>query len=313
MINPGKDSPDIYDRMASQDFDRAYQKGFMRSMFGALKNKRSGLLSFNEIRKQLSIENQLDRGMQEIPIPKIIGSLSRYKDFDETFLPRQTHTRGRWKNIDRLHLIGEVLPPVEVYQLGEFFFVIDGNHRVSVAREKGQKFIDAHVIELHLPFKVDGEANWQNMLLAQEKNSFYEKTGIEALRPGSDIHLTMPGQYSKLLEHIDVHRYFTSEYLGRDISYEEAVCSWYDHIYQPMVEVIIEKKTLELFPKRSKSDLYLWIIERLAYLKERYEQPVSFAEAAEDFTRFPRFLSNLFSQTVGLVVGFLGKGKPKKD
>ena len=302
----------MYDRLAGQDFDRAYQKGFMRSIFGALRNKRSGLLSFNEIRKQLTIENQVDRGMQEILISQIIGSLSRYHDFDNTFLPKQTFTRGRWQHIDKLHLTGEVLPPVEVYQLGEFYFVIDGNHRVSVAREKGQKFIDAHVIELQLPFQVSRDAEWEDILLAQERDSFYDRTGIARLRPEADIQLTLPGQYGKLLEHIDVHKFFTGEYLGREVSYDEAVCSWYDYIYKPMIDVIAKKKIMELFPRRSESDLYLWTIEHLAFLKERYDQPVSFEEAVEDFTRIPRFLSDFLNRMFGWVARLIRK-TGKKD
>lgn len=313
MMEPGREESDVYDRLAGQDFERAYQKGFMRSIFGALRNKRSGLLSFNEIRKQLTIENQLDRGLQEIPISRIIGSLSRYHDFDNTFLPRQTFTRGRWQHIDKLHLTGEGLPPVEVYQLGDFYFVIDGNHRVSVAREKGQKYIDAHVIELQLPFQISRDAEWEDILLAQERVSFYDRTDIARLRPEADIQLTLPGQYNKLLEHIDVHKYFTGQYLSREVSYDEAVCSWYDYIYKPMIDVIAEKNILELFPRRSESDLYLWIIEHLAFLKERYEQPVSFAEAAEDFTRGPRFLSDLFNRMFGWAFWLIRKIGMKDD
>ncbi len=281
---------EMVERMAALDFERAYQKGFMHAIFAALSGKRSGLLSFDQIRSRLNIQNQLDRGMQEIPIEHIIGSVSRYRDFDASFLPRQTNTRGRWKNIDRLHLVGEELPPVEVYALGGYYFVIDGNHRVSVAREKGQKFIDAHVIELQLPYEFQGEPNWEELLLEQEHLSFLQQTGLDRLRPHSAVRLTLPGQYSKLLEHIDVHRYYTGEYLGREVSYEEAVCSWHDHIYQPMLDVIRQQDIMRLFPKRTQTDLYLWIIEHLAYLKGRYARVTSFAEAAEDFTRVPRSL-----------------------
>jgi len=291
-----RETREIYDRLAAQDFDRAYQKGFVRAILSALSGKRSGLLSFEKIRSTLNIQSQLDRGMQEIPIECIIGSLSRYREFDATFLPRQTLTRGRWKNIDRLHLKGEILPPVEVYALGSFYFVIDGNHRVSVAREKGQKFIDAHLIELQLPYEFSGEPNWQDLLLEQERLSFLKQTDIARLRPQADIRLTLPGQYAKLLEHIDVHRYYTGEYLAREVSYEEAVSSWYDHVYQPMLDVIHRQDIMRLFPKRTQTDLYLWIIEHLAYLKGRYAHVLSFEDAAEDFTRVPRFMGSWFRQ-----------------
>lgn len=280
----GNDNHSSYfEQMATMDFDQAYKKGFFRVILNKLTQKRSGLVSFDEIRNKLEISNQRDIGMQEIMIEKVIGSLNRYQDFDDSFLPRQTHTRSRWENIDRVYLKGEYLPPVEVYKIGEFFFVIDGNHRVSVAREKGQVFIDAHVIELEIPFKLEGEFNWYQVLLNKEKLGFHQQTSIEKLRPQSEIHLSLVGQYSKLLDHINVHRYYTSEYLNREISYQEAVCSWYDNIYLPMVEIIRKRKILEHFPKRTEADLYLWIIEHLAYLKSSYKEDISFDEAAQHF------------------------------
>jgi hypothetical protein len=161
--------------------------------------------------------------------------------------------------------------------------VIDGNHRVSVAREKGQVFIDAHVIELQIPFSIKGEFNWYEITLNKERLDFYNQTGISKLRPQADICLTLVGQYTKLLDHIAVHRYYTSEYLNREVPYEEAVCSWYDHVYYPMVAIIRKRKILEHFPKRTEADLYLWIIEHLEYLKKSYGKEVSFEEAARHF------------------------------
>lgn len=272
-----------FDRLASTDFDQAYKKGFFRAVFNKLTQKRSGLISFDEIRKHLDVKNQRDIGMQEIPVDKIIGSLNRYQDFDDSFLPRQTHTRSRWEKIDRVFLKGEYLPPVEVYKIGDFYFVIDGNHRVSVAREKGQIFIDANVIELEIPFAMEGEFNWYQLLLNQERTDFYEKTHIQELRPQAEICLSLVGQYEKLLDHIAVHRYYTSQYLGREVSYEEAVCSWHDYVYHPMVEIIRRRKILDNFPKRTETDLYLWIIEHLAYLKNSYQHEISFDEAAQHF------------------------------
>ena len=283
MNNSNDHSTNVFDHIAALDFDQAYQKGFFRAIFNRFTRKRSGLLSFDEIKNKLDIQNQRDIGMREIPVEQIIGSLNRYQDFDDTFLPRQMHTRGRWENIDRVYLKGEYLPPVEVYKLGGFYFVIDGNHRVSVAREKGQVFIDAHVIELELPFPLEGEFNWHELLLKQERANFYQTTQIADLRPQVEINLSLAGQYVKLLDHISVHRYYTSEYLRREVLYEEAVCSWYDYIYIPMVKIIRKKYILRQFPQRTEADLYLWIIEHLAYVKSEYRKEISFDEAADHF------------------------------
>ena len=272
-----------FERIASEDFNQAYKKGFVHAILNKLTQKRSGLVSFDDLRKKISVESQRDIGMQVIEIEKIIGSLNRYQDFDDSFLPRQTHTRNRWENIDRVFLQGEYLPPVEVYKIGEFYFVIDGNHRVSVAREKGQVFIDAHVIELQIPFPIQGKFDWYEILLNQERVDFYKQTKIKDLRPDAAINLTLVGQYTKLLDHIAVHRYFTSEYLNHEVTYEEAVCSWYDNVYLPMVKIIRKRKILKNFPKRTEADLYLWIIEHLAYLKNRYGHDISYDEAAKHF------------------------------
>ena len=203
-----------FENTAAQDFDQAYKKGFLRAILNKLTHNRSSLVSFDELRKKLDIQSQHDMGMQEIEIDKIIGSLNRYQDFDDSFLPRQTHTRKRWENIDRVYLQGEYLPPVEVYKVGAFYFVIDGNHRVSVARERGQLYIDAHVIELKIPFPLEGKFDWYEVLLNQERVVFEDRTAIRSLRPRAAIELTLVGQYGKLLEHIDVHRYYLSQDLN---------------------------------------------------------------------------------------------------
>lgn len=275
----------IFTGLAAHDFQRAYQKGFFRAIIKKITGKDTGLLSFDKIRRSLNIKAESDKGLREVEIDQIIGSLNRYQDFDESFLPRQTFTRSRWQEIDKALLRGEYLPPVDLYKIGDYYFVIDGNHRVSVAREKGQKYIDAHVRELKLPFEISGEFNWQKILLKQEKADFLEKTRLDQVRPDLSIDLTLAGQYHKLLEHIDVHRYYLSQNEHREISYEEAVLSWVNNIYMPMVQVIEEQNILDNFPDRTEADLYLWVIEHLAFIQQRYPSGIDYREAANNFTR----------------------------
>ncbi len=285
MRNGEERGKDVFSGLATHDFQRAYQKSFFHAILKKITGKGSGLLSFDAIRRSLDVEGETDRGMREVEIDKIIGSLSRYEDFDESFLPRQTHTRGRWQAIDKALMRGEFLPPVELYKIGDFFFVIDGNHRVSVAREKGQKFIDAHIRELEIPFPISGEFNWQSIQLKQGKANFLKRTRLNELKPEVDINLTIAGQYHKLLDHIDVHRYYLSQTQQMEISYQDAVLSWVDNIYLPMIDVIREQKIMGLFPDRSESDLYVWIIEHLAYIQQRFPSGIGFREAARDFSR----------------------------
>lgn len=285
MSNGEERDKDVFSGLAVHDFQRAYQKSFFRAILKKITGKESGLFSFDAIRRSLDVEGETDRGLREVEIDKIIGSLSRYDEFDESFLPRQTHTRGRWQAIDKALMRGEHLPPVELYKIGDFFFVIDGNHRVSVAREKGQKFIDAHIRELEIPFPISGEFNWQSIQLKQGKVNFLKRTRLNEIKPEVDIHLTIAGQYHKLLEHIDVHRYYLSQTQQMEISYQDAVLSWVDNIFSPMIDVIREQKIMSHFPDRTESDLYVWIIEHLAYIKQRFPSGIGFHEAASDFSR----------------------------
>ncbi len=294
----------VYSGLAVHDFQRAYQRSFFRAIMSRISGKDTGLLSFDEIKHALDIQGETDRGLQEVEIQKIIGSLNRYQDFDDSFLPKQTYTRDRWQQIDKALMRGEYLPPIDLYKIGDFYFVIDGNHRVSVAKEKGQKFIDAHVRELELSFPVTGKFNWQDVLLKQEKMNFLKKTNLHDLRPDLDINLTLAGQYHRLLEHIDVHRYFISQNDRREVPYREAVEKWLDDIYIPMVEIIREQGIMKNFPDRTETDLYLWIIEHLAYIRHRYPTGVDYREAASDFSRQQ---SSILEKIKGFLKGLFKK------
>ncbi len=79
---------------------------------------------------------------------KIVGSVGRCSEFDPGFLPIRASAETKWKRIDRAFHRGEELPPVSLYKIGEKYFVLDGNLRVSVARYQGTEMIDAEVIEI---------------------------------------------------------------------------------------------------------------------------------------------------------------------
>ena len=132
------------------DFERARQKAAIHDLLAAVNRRPNDLVPFHEIRKRLSPEGESYRGLQTVPIDQIVGSMDRFEDFDRTFLPRKKNTRGRWTNVDRAFYHDVRLPPIQLYKVGDIYFVKDGNHRVSVARERGVEFIDAEVIEGHV-------------------------------------------------------------------------------------------------------------------------------------------------------------------
>ena len=291
--------PTEIEKIAKDDYEHARTKAFWRSIASWFTQSKNDLVPFDEVRRRIPLRGQHYIGLRQIQLKQVVGRVGRYNDFDRAFLPRRTQTRGRWISIDRAHLQDVILPPIEVYKIGELYFVKDGNHRVSVAQERGQVFIDAYVIEIDISVPVDETTDIDELIRRQERAEFYERTRLDRIRPGADVELTLAGQYEKLLEHISVHRWFVGEKRDAEVPYEEAVGLWYDEVYLPLVKTIRELGVLKEFRKRTEADLYLWIIEHLWYLRNDNQQEVSYAAAvthfAEEYSSRPiRRLMNAF-------------------
>ena len=177
--------------------------------------------------------------------------------------------------------IGTGLPPIDVYKVGEVYFVLDGNHRVSIARQEGFEFIEAHVIEVKTDIPLTADIQPDDLIIKAEYADFLAQTDFASLRPGVDLSVTVPGQYEKLLEHIQVHRYFMGIDFQRDISYPEAVGHWYDVVYTSITEPVRERGLLRWFPGRTETDMYLWVSEYRASLESELGWSIRPEAAAE--------------------------------
>jgi hypothetical protein len=283
----------VLQQVSHQDFSRAYRKGFLRSIFSWIRRTSNELLPFEEVLKKIPLRGQHYLGYRQIETNKIIGSVSRYQDFDRAFLPRQTHTRARWESIDRAYFQDIILPPIEVYKIGEIYFVRDGNHRVSVAQERGQVYMDAYVIQIDIPGTIDETTNMNNLVLTHEYAEFLNRTKLDLLVPEETFRFSIPGQYDHLLQHISVHRWFMGEKLHRPITDDESVLGWYRDVYSPLVKIIRKHKILIDFPQRTETDLYLWIIEHRWYLESA---AVDFAKrfSTRPFRQIQKYFNRLF-------------------
>jgi uncharacterized ParB-like nuclease family protein len=272
----------MFEQQARSDFERATWKAFWNSIVNWMMRRPNTLLPYDELERKLPTTGQRDRGVQTIELDQIAGSVGRYRDFDRAFLPTQRHTRDRWINIDKAHHSQAKLPPIDVYQIGDVYFVKDGNHRVSVAKERGQAYIDAYVVQIDSPIEITPDTDLDMVIRQIEKVEFFRSTHLDILRPGNRLRLTLPGQYEKLLEHIHVHRWYLGIENQREMAWDEAVQSWYDTVYMPIVNYIRDHDILADFPDRTETDLYLWLIEHQANLRD-LSDPAPLPEAAEDF------------------------------
>lgn len=277
----------FYHNQAEEDFTRARNKAVINEIQNFLYPDKRKLLSFNDVKKILKPKNEVYAGMQTVPIEKIVGSEGRYQDFDNHFLPRTNMLKARWARVDEAHLSDIVLPPIQLYEIGGLYFVRDGNHRVSVAKTQGVDFIDAEVISLKSEIQLRPHVTPQNLLsevIKYEKRIFYAETQFGDLTEDWHLDFTSPGQYDVIYNHILGHKYFINEKQSEEIPFSDALISWYNKVYTPVLHVIRHSRLLKRFKNRTPSDLYVWIIKQWDELKAKYGEDVSLDEATRTLT-----------------------------
>jgi hypothetical protein len=126
-------------------YEQASHPGWLARLGAMVQRRPRRLLHLACIEAVSKIVGRYYLGVQTVPIACIRGTEGRDQDFDAAFRPRRAHTRGRWMKIAVAQQIGETLPPVELIQVGDIYFVRDGHHRISVAAALGQTEIDAEV------------------------------------------------------------------------------------------------------------------------------------------------------------------------
>jgi hypothetical protein len=266
--------PEPYSEQSRADFQRALFKAFMHRVWASLSGQPAMLLSYDEIKEKLHIGGPIYRGVQTVLVDQIAGSLNRYHEFDRAFLPASDKLADRWQNINRAFYQDISLPPVVLYKVGQVYFVVDGHHRVSVAREKGQVYIDAEVRECDTRVDITADVKLEDLEILQDKVNFLERTSLDTLIPEANITFTIPDGFDRMLEHIAVHCYFMGLDMQRDISDEEAIKHWYETVYMPVIQVIRETGILKEFPNKTESDLYLWVLDHQHYLESEEGIPL---------------------------------------
>ncbi len=254
---------------ALQEFRRARLAADLEQLRARLTGKSNDLLSYEEVRRMLHVGMPMGmRELRDIPLDAIVGSVGRYKDFTRGFLPRQDGTASRWADL-QIRVSGMMgFPPIEVYQIGDAYFVHDGNHRISVARQSGMSHIEAYVTQIETRVPLSPDDDLDDLIIKSEYVDFLEATAIDQTRPNADLTVTTPGRYPLMLAQIEAHRQRLSAERDYVISLAEAAAEWYDTRYLPIATVIRDREILKNFPNRTEADLYAWIHKYRAELVE---------------------------------------------
>jgi hypothetical protein len=145
---------------------RARDRGRRGQLWSILTRRSRYLLTLDEIEATRGLDEHRHVGVRRVPIDQIRGSGGRSSDFDCDFNPLQDHSKRRWMSVATARLRGKALPPVDLVQVGDVYFVVDGHHRISVARALGEHQVEAKltVCQVTTPMSWDTRAVAYNRL-----------------------------------------------------------------------------------------------------------------------------------------------------
>ena len=263
-------------RKALEDFYSARGKASIEELAAWISGQSRDLLPYDEVRRRLQGVESAERTLTEIPLDAIVGSVSRPADFTRSLLPLRVNDSERWARVKALVEGMSGLPPIEVYRVGEAYFIIDGHHRASVAREMGHTHIEAYVRPVHTLVPLTPGDDLETTLLKAEFAEFLEKTHLDRSRPDADLSGTLAGETRFFLDQIAARRARPAG--SSEPSFEEAAAAWYDEVYLPVVQVIRSRNLRRRFSDRTEADLYYYIMT----YRERSEQELGWKVTPRD-------------------------------
>lgn len=251
-------------------FYRARKRARFDTLFSKFNEQRLDALNYSEIMHKLHGKELSKRQLESVNLDHIVGSVGRYKDFTYNFMPKSNSDLHRWRQIHMLASgSARGFPPIELFRIGDYYFVRDGNHRVSVARHMGLVSIEAYVTDVVTKVPFNPSDNPDEIIIKSELADFLSKTHLDDSLPEADVILTAPGNYQLLLEHIEVHRYFLSEDSQHYVSYVDAAASWYRQVYLPIKALFKKNLVLKDFHHRTYLDLYVWLARHREWIEDQ--------------------------------------------
>jgi uncharacterized ParB-like nuclease family protein len=266
---------------ALRAFRQARWRADLQKLWARLTGQSGELLCYFEVHDLLLPEAGFTVVRQEIPVASIVGSVERCSDYTQGFLPLKDSDQGRWTRVKQAFASAKALPPIRVYRAGEVYFVVDGNHRVSVARQLGRTHIEAHVVQIQARVPLAIGDRPAELALKRSYARFLEATRLHELRPEADLWLAMPEGYAALQAEIEARRSSLAAAGHQEILVEEAAANWYDTIYLPVVEAIRRNISLAR-GDWTEASLYLALRAHHAALQEASGQEISLDLAVAD-------------------------------
>jgi hypothetical protein len=269
------------DQDVQTDFSRARRRSALSRLSNRLRREPSDVnvvLPFEEVVAALGRRGERHVGLRVIPLDAIVGSVDRTRDFDRSFRPTSRRVRQRWEGIAAATRRGEAMPPIEVYKVGDLFFVKDGHHRVSVARTTGNDVIEADVTEVLTDVGADGPIALADLPLKSHQRLFFERVPLAA-EARERIQLSRGADYAKLAEGVEAWGMRVMQYRREFMTREEVAAEWFREDYEPIVAALRET---DLIGTATETEAYVRITSLRYMLLRTHEWDETVLERLRD-------------------------------
>jgi hypothetical protein len=211
------------------------------------------ILPFDEVVAALGRHGQRRLGLQTIPLSAVVGTVDSTRDFDRRFRPTNERVRERWERIALAQRRGESIPPIDVYRVGNMYFVEDGRHRVSIAIATGAKTIDANVTEVLTEIPATGIRGRRDLLVKNYERMFRERVPLPPAALDK-ITVTEAWSYAELGENVEAWGFRYMQDKGQFLNRAEIARHWYNEEYVPVVRML---RAADLIGSRTEAEAYM--------------------------------------------------------
>jgi hypothetical protein len=225
-------------------------------MRGLRRRSAADLLELEDVERRLRPMARSYLGVRAIPLERVVGTEGRAAAFTRDFRPRHAFSRDRLRSLAAA-FPDAAFPPIVAVKLGETYFVIDGHHRVALARRHGGEAIDADITEFVARVPLPAGADMVEVVVRQLELVFLDDSGLAEARPGVRVAASRPALYLELLENLQVHGYHLMREHNRVLARAELAADWYDRIYSPVIRAIERDRLGKDYRDVPDADLFL--------------------------------------------------------
>lgn len=269
------------------DFLRARRRQVLARLVQRLRREPDDvnlILPFDDVLAALGRVGEQRVGLQTIRLDRIVGTVDSTRDFDRRFRPTSNRVRERWERLALAQRRGESIPPIDVYQVGDMYFVEDGHHRVSIALAMGQKVIDAYVTEIRTAVPAKGIQRRSDLLFKSYEQLFRSRVRLPP-EAYTKIKVSDPWSYAELSEAVEAWGFRLMQHEHKFYDRAEASRRWFTEEYTPVVRIL---RAAELIGSNTDAEAYLIIATERYRLIRTHEWSDEVIEELQRQFRSPR-------------------------